>query len=194
MESNDLRDNLRLLYTTLRGDMNARFSRDLPMTELLFDRWERARHLGFGSNTSVYHESCVYGEVKVGHDTWIGPWTLLDGTGGLTIGDWCSISAGVHIYTHDTVAWALTGGKAAYEHAPVTIGNCCFIGPGAIISKGVTIGDHCAIGAGSFVDASIPSFTLAVGSPCRPVRSIRVQPDHSITLVPPASSWDEASG
>ena len=51
--------------------------------------------------------------VTVGAGTWIGPNTLLDGTGGLSIGASCSISAGVQIYTHDSVMWALSGGTAS---------------------------------------------------------------------------------
>lgn len=162
--------------------MSARWQRDLPFDELLFDRWERARSLGFGEGTSIYHNSYVYGEVKVGKHTWIGPYTLLDGSGGLTIGDYCSISAGVHIYTHDTVRWALSGGKAAYERAPVAIGDCCHIGAQTVIAKGVTIGDHCVIGACSFVNRDVPPYTVAFGIPCRPAGRVEVGPSGEVTL------------
>src|SRR5689334_8815815 len=100
-------DELLRSYESLRATMNATWDRDLPYEELLFDRWERARHLGFGEGTSIYHLSYVYGQVSVGRNTWIGPFTVLDGSGGLTIGDWCSISAGVQIYSHDSVTRAL---------------------------------------------------------------------------------------
>src|SRR5437667_11348420 len=85
------------LYERLRLNMREHWQRDLPFEELLFDRWERAKSLGFGEGTSIYHNSYVYGNVKVGTHTWIGPYTLLEGSGGLQIGDYCSISAGVHI-------------------------------------------------------------------------------------------------
>ena len=107
----------RALYTRLREELRQRGQRDLPLEELLFDRWERARALGFGDGTSVYHNSYIYGDVQVGAHTWIGPFTLLDGSGGLRIGSYCSISAGVQIYTHDTVAWAVSGGRAASSAA-----------------------------------------------------------------------------
>jgi acetyltransferase-like isoleucine patch superfamily enzyme len=152
----------------LRAAMRERFDRDLPLEELLFDRWERARNLGFGEGTSIYHNSYVYGSVKVGRNTWIGPFTLLDGSGGLEIGDTCSISAGVQIYTHDTVKWALSGGKAEYERAQVKIGDACYIGSQTVIAKGVTIGEHSAIGSCSFVDRDIPPYSVAFGVPCRP--------------------------
>ena len=104
-------------------------------TSCVSDRWERARTLGFGANASVYASAYVYGDVRVGGDTWIGPFTILDGTGELTIGENCSISAGVQIYTHDSVRWALSGGEAAYERAPVRIGDHCYIGPQTVIPR-----------------------------------------------------------
>ncbi len=51
---------MKRLYETLRMEMQEKFQRDLPLVELLFDRWERAESLGFGKGTSVYHDSYVY--------------------------------------------------------------------------------------------------------------------------------------
>ena len=166
------------LYEQLRTEKRERFQRDLPIEELLFDRWERARQLGFGEGSSIYHSAIVYGDVTVGKGTWIGPNTLLDGSHGLTIGDSCSISAAVNIYTHDTVQWALSGGTAAYEGAPVSIGSCCHIGSHTVVAKGVTIGDHCVIGATSFVNRDIEPWTIAVGAPCRRIGRIELRDGH----------------
>ena len=143
------------------------FDRSLPFADLIFDRWERAKMLGFGEGASVYDSAHVFGNVKVGVNTWIGPFTILDGTGGLTIGSNCSISAGVQIYSHDSVQWAVTGGKAPYEYATTTIGNNCYIGPNTIISKGIDIGEGVIVGANSFVNASFPSNSKIAGSPAR---------------------------
>ena len=167
----------RRLYRRLRDAAREQWDRDLPLDELLFDRWERARALGFGEGTSIYHSSYVYGEVRVGRGTWIGPFTILDGTGGLRIGDTCSISSGVQIYTHDTVMWAVTGGEAEYEHASVSIGDCCYIGPNAVVAKGITIGERSVIGAGSFVNRDLPPRSIAVGAPCRTIGSVVVDDD-----------------
>ena len=106
-----LQHELRQMYDELRTEMRNRWSRDVPFEELLFDRWERARSLGFGEGASIYHNSYVFGEVRVGQNTWIGPFTMFDGSGGLSIGEGCSISTGVQIYSHDTVRWAVSGGK-----------------------------------------------------------------------------------
>ena len=55
---------------------------------------------------------------------------------------------------------------------PVTIGDNCWIGAGAVICPGVTIGKNSVIGAGSVVTADIPADSVAVGSPCRVIRAI----------------------
>lgn len=163
--------------------MRQRWDRDLPLEELISDRWERAKALGFGEGASIYQSSYVYGRVSVGAHTWIGPLTLLDGSGGLTIGEHCSISAGVQIYTHDTVKSALSGGVAPYERAPVVIGSNCYIGSQTVIAKGVTVGDHCIVGACSFVNRYLPPFTVAFGVPCRPAGRVSIAPDGSVEVI-----------
>ena len=162
---------LRAVQRELSDAMRARWNRDLPLAELVGDRWERAERLGFGEGTSIYDSSHVFGDVRVGRHTWIGPFTLLDGTGGLEIGDYCSISTGVQIYSHDTVDWAVSGGELPYERAPVQIGSRCYIGPQSVIAKGVTIGDGSIVGACSFVRADVPAGAIAVGSPARVIGS-----------------------
>ena len=177
-----LQDEFSRLVSDLRERTRERWDRDLPIGELLGDRWERARRLGFGSETSIYESAYVYGDVTVGAGTWIGPFVLLDGTGGLSIGDGCDISAGVQVYTHDTVARVLSDGRGPIEHAPVAIGDHSHIGAQSVIVKGVTIGDHAVIGACSFVNRDIPPYTVAVGVPCRPIGRVEVGPDGAVTL------------
>lgn len=144
-----------------------RWSRSLPFGDYIVDRWQKARELGFGEGSSIYDSALVFGDTKVGRNTWIGPFTVLDGSGGLEIGDNCSISAGVQIYTHDTVKWAISGGVEQPERAPVRIGCNCYIGPNAVITKGITIGDGCVIGANSLVNCDVPNDMKAWGTPAR---------------------------
>ena len=76
----------------------------------------------------------------------------------------------MQIYTHHTVQWALSMGKAEIERKPTRIGSGCYIGPNAIIEMGVTIGDKVVIGAMSLVNRDIPSGARVWGCPAR-VRS-----------------------
>ncbi len=173
---NDIDELLKLLLVRFwkkrRGDLNLAFNRTLSFGDYVVDRWEKAALLGFGEKTSIYDSSVVIGDVHVGLNTWIGPFVILDGSGRLVIGSNCSISAGVQIYTHDSIQWAISGGRSNYDYAPVRIGNNCYIGPNTIIAKGVTIGDRCIIGANSLVLSDIPSCTKAYGNPCKIISSI----------------------
>jgi acetyltransferase-like isoleucine patch superfamily enzyme len=162
-----LLSSLRALWFRRRNQLDIKFKRTLPFADYIVDRWDKAKVLEFGEGSSIYDSVFVFGDVKVGNKTWIGPFVILDGSGGLEIGSNCTISSGVQIYSHDTVKWAISGGVSPYEYAKTIIGNNCFIGPNAIITKGVTIGDECAIGANSVVLSNIPSQSKAVGSPCR---------------------------
>jgi acetyltransferase-like isoleucine patch superfamily enzyme len=158
---------LKALWLSRRREVNALYKRSLPLADYVVDRWERARELGFGEGTSVYDSVLVLGDVTVGRNTWIGPFVVLDGSGGLSIGSHCSISAGVQIYSHDTVARTVTGGAAPIARAATSVGDNCYIGPQTVVAKGVRIGDGCIVGAHSLVLTDIPPGSKAFGVPCR---------------------------
>lgn len=143
------------------------FNRRVGLGDLVTDRWENARECGFGEGSSIYDSALVIGDVKAGTNVWVGPNTVLDGSGGLEIGDNVSISAGVQIYSHHTVEWATSGGKAQPRKAPTKIGSRVYIGPNAVIQMGVTIGDGAVIGAMAFVNRDVPSGAKAWGCPAR---------------------------
>lgn len=155
---------LRVYKRLFYGKKN-KFDRGLPFADCFVDRWEKAEALGFGKGTSIYDSSLVLGDVKVGENSWIGPNTILDGSGGLEIGSNCSISAGVQIYSHDSVNWSISGGKEKYEYAKTIIEDNCYIAPNVIIQKGVRIGKGSIIGANSFVNKDIPAGSKAFGTP-----------------------------
>lgn len=145
------------------------WDRILPFGEYISDRWVKAKQLGFGFDSSIYDSSLVFGNVKVGKNTWIGPFTILDGTGGLIIGDNCSISAGVQIYSHDNVEKTIFGNAKNIRYSQTIIGDNTYIGPNTIVQKGVVIGSRVIIGANSFVNKSIESGVKAWGSPIKVV-------------------------
>lgn len=160
---------LRKFWQNRQSAINEEFARTLPFGDYVVDRWDKARALGFGEGTSVYDSAHIFGRVTVGRNTWVGPFTILDGSGGLTIGDNCTVAAGAQIYSHDTVDWAISGGTAAYTHAPTTIGSNCYIGPNSVIAKGVSIGDGAIIGSNSLVLNDVRAGSKVGGSPAKPL-------------------------
>ena len=160
---------LRGLLADLGRKMREKHHRHVSVGDLLTDRWELARSLGFGEGSSCYDNVLILGSVSVGKNCWIGPNVILDGTGNLVIGDYVDISAGVHIYTHDTVARVRSAGVAAMETAPTRIGSRVYIGPQTVIEKGVSVGSDVTIGAMSLVNRDIPDGACAWGIPARPV-------------------------
>ena len=68
--------------------------------------------------------------------------------------------------------------QKGYQYAKkITIGNNVWIGANAIILPGVTIGENSIIGAGSIVTKDVPPNVVAVGNPCRVMRSIKESDD-----------------
>lgn len=173
MNSAELAQLLRTLYAETDDRLREDFNRSLPFQDGMFDRWERANRLGFGNGASIYNSALIFGDVHVGEHTWIGPFTVLDGSASpLTIGTYCSISSGVHIYTHDTVRWSLSRGMCEKRTGPVTIGDGVYIGPQSIIELGLTIGQQSIVAANSFVDKDVQPRTIVAGTPAKRIGTV----------------------
>jgi sugar O-acyltransferase (sialic acid O-acetyltransferase NeuD family) len=52
----------------------------------------------------------------------------------------------------------------------VKVGKGCFIGANAVVKQGVVIGDYVTIGAGAVVLRNIPSNSIVVGNPAKPIK------------------------
>ncbi len=115
----------------------------------------------------------VVGQPSIGEGTWIGAFTVIDGSGGLTVGRGCDISSGVHIYTHSSARRCISGRAfGEVERRPVTIGDRVFIGANAVINMGVTIGDGAVVGAGAVVTSDVPAGVVVAGVPARVIADV----------------------
>ena len=92
--------------------------------------------------------------------------------GKITFGDNCLLGPNVCISTAGHPVHPAAR-NTLYEYGiDITIGNSVWIGANAVICPGVTIGDCCVIGAGSVVTRDIPAWSVAAGNPCRVIRRI----------------------
>jgi len=172
------------LHHWCRNHTKQNHNRINPFYEDLFDWQERGSFwTDENKGITIYNSTTVLGDVKIGKNTWIGPFCLLDGGGGLEIGQNCSIATGSQLMTHDTVKWALSGGKMPYEYAKTKIGDCCFIGTHAVVNKGLTIGNHCAVGAGSVVTGDVADLTIVAGVPAQPIGQVKTDSRGNVELI-----------
>ena len=187
----DLDEELQRLWTSLlelhhwcRNYTKKKYNRINPFNEDLFDWVERGSYWSQeNKEITVYNSATLIGDVQIGEHTWVGPFTLLDGGGGLKIGRYCSISTGCQLLTHDTVRWSLSGGKMQSEYARTCVGDCCFLGSHAIVTKGVSIGNHCLIAAGAVVTGDIEDFSIAAGAPARAIGKVEFDSEGNVNLV-----------
>ncbi len=114
------------------------------------------------------------GYIRVGDNVEIGPYGVLWGAGGITIGNNVHIGAHVSITAHEARHIAPEREEVfeplEFDFAPVTIEDHVLICSGAQVVPGVRIGHHAMIGGGAVVVGDIPPYALAVGCPARVVK------------------------
>ncbi len=116
---------------------------------------------------------CDYGyNIEIGDNFYSNHNLIILDCAKVKIGDNVFVGPNVGIYTpcHPIDAKERMTFKEWAE--PVTIGNDVWLGGNVVILPGVTIGDNVVIGAGSVVTKDIPSNCVAVGNPCKPIKSL----------------------
>jgi acetyltransferase-like isoleucine patch superfamily enzyme len=132
-----------------------------------------------GLPANPYHPlAWIVGAPEIGAGTWIGAFTLIDGSGGLVIGAGCDVSSGAQIYTHSSARRCVSGRRFPdVERRPTRIGDRVFIGANAVVNMGVTIGDEVVVAAGAVVTRDVPARTVVAGVPARPVADVSIDDD-----------------
>lgn len=135
------------------------------------------------AHTRISNQSFIFApeRLQVGDHVFIGHFSVLDATYGLSIGEGCQIGFFTGIFTHSShVAVRLYGrsyvevaDKAAYFEAPVSIGPYCFIGAHATLLPGTRLGRGCLVSAYSLVSGSFDDFSVIAGNPARRVGDTR---------------------
>ena len=106
--------------------------------------------------------------------------TLVD-DGHIYVGDRVMFGPNVTVATANHPFEAELRRKGLQYNKDVYIGENAWIAAGVMIVPGVHIGRNTVIGAGSVVTKDIPDNVLAVGNPCRVIRTLSDEDRESIT-------------
>jgi len=112
------------------------------------------------------------GRIALGERVFVGPYAVIYGHGGVSIGADTLISMHCRILSSDHLIPAL-GRKIRHEPdvlKPTSIGADVWLGAGVTILGGVTIGDGAVVGAGSVIKRDVPAGAIVVGNPPRIIR------------------------
>ena len=166
--------------------------------EAVFEKQKRARRLTYKMNTmdtsdfegiaEVARElfgkcgknimvnppfRCDYGtNIEIGNNFFCNYNCVILDCNKVKIGDNCLFAPNVSVYAAGHPVHPACR-NTGYEYAKeINIGNNVWIGGSVTILPGVTIGDNVTIGAGSVVAHDIPSNSVAVGNPCKVIKSL----------------------
>jgi acetyltransferase-like isoleucine patch superfamily enzyme len=143
-----------------------------------------------GINSHIRGELLIFpygGDIQIGDSTYIGEGTKLWSGEQIVIGSHVGIAHNVNLidFAHETDHIQRAAGfeqifavghpkdKGSIPTAPIIVGDYVAIYPNSIISRGVRIGEGAIISAGSVVLSDVPPFTLMLGNPARPMKSLK---------------------
>ncbi|OGO20299.1 MAG: hypothetical protein A2144_14130 [Chloroflexi bacterium RBG_16_50_9] len=95
---------------------------------------------------------------KLGGNTEIGSFTMIDALHGVTIEDDVKIGFGCSILSNSTID---------KKSGPVILRKGCKLGANSVVMPGIVIGEGAVVGCNSFVNRSIPPKEMWFGSPAR---------------------------
>lgn len=124
------------------------------------------------------------GKIILGDYAKIGEHCVINAVESITLGNYTAVAENVHITDNNNHPvnpsyrkyMRICGDKESRlwkhsAHAPVIIGENCWIGRNVSIMKGVTIGDNAIIAANSVVTRSVPANCIVAGNPAKVVKT-----------------------
>ena len=107
------------------------------------------------------------GSIALGTNVYLGPYTVIYGHGGVTVGDNCLVAMHCSILSsnHTVPPFGTDVRSQPDVLLPTKIGSDVWLGAGVTVLGGVTIGDGCIVGAGAVVTKDLPPGCIAYGTP-----------------------------
>lgn len=135
---------------------------------------QRRHSLVFGDNANIY-PYCSFvtagGYINIGADFIIQSFVLLDGIGGIEIGNQVMLGTHAQVYSSNHEMRREQPIRfQSLELRRTVIGNDVWVGGNAVILGGITIGDGAVIGAGAIVTKDVQPYAIMGGNPARLIR------------------------
>lgn len=129
--------------------------------QIICDDFELGDYSKLQNNTTIHG----YKPCKIGHNAWVGQFTVIDSIGGTTIGDNCGIGAHSQLWSHIKFGDTLEGCRFLSE-SPLTIGNDVWFVGHCIVSPIVAQDKSMAL-VGSVITKDMDMNCIYAGSPAK---------------------------
>lgn len=122
-----------------------------------------------GDYSKIQHDTNIHGYLpcKIGHNAWIGQFTIIDSIGGMTIGNNCGIGAHSQLWSHIKFGDTLEGCRFLMEK-PMNIGNDVWFVGHCIVSP-ILAKDKSMAMVGSVVTKDMLYNEIYAGSPAKSI-------------------------
>jgi acetyltransferase-like isoleucine patch superfamily enzyme len=123
--------------------------------------------LEIGDYCKIHHHTNLHGykPLKIGHNAWIGQYTIIDSIGGTTIGNNCGIGAHSQLWSHILYGDDLEGCNYNSKKSLIVGNDCWFVGH-CIISP-ITAKDRSMALVGSVITKDMEENHIYGGSPAK---------------------------
>jgi len=124
-----------------------------PLSDIL-----SPEYMEIGDNVFIGDSAYISAEIKIGNNVMFGPRAVILG--------------GDHYFGVKGKSVRFLHPQRRENSYPIHVEDEVWFGANVVILKGVTVGMGAVIGAGSIITKSIPPYTIAVGNPCDPKKTI----------------------
>ena len=120
-----------------------------------------------GDYSKIQHHTNIHGYLpcKIGHNAWVGQYSIIDSIGGATIGDNCGIGAHSQLWSHIKYGDTLEGCRFLTEK-PLTVGNDVWFVGHCIVSP-IIAHDKSMAMVGSVITKDMEMNHIYAGSPAK---------------------------
>jgi acetyltransferase-like isoleucine patch superfamily enzyme len=141
--------------------------------------------------TMIEHED----RLVLGDHVYIGPFNLLEASGGIVIGEGVQITSHCALVSHSSHrtqrilgaaydTWPADRPRPGWIAGTIHVGAYSFIGPHSLLEANTRLGRGTLVCAGSFVRGEYPEFAILEGCPARIVGDSRVADEKTLQRFP----------